>query len=334
MDEKTMKAIERLQNVVGDTWIGLCVMAGIKAGYFAILSKDNPITIKDVVDKYGYKTEKVEKWFYFAETNGILEKKSNTYVLSPFGQLCTPHSPLKALYGFLLATDFFMQSAIEAKETFKKNRSLDKLTEGKISRDYQPKVSDNLSAILLKHFKESDIHPKDTLLDFGCGNGNFLRILSKQLPEVQFAGVDSNLFSIETGKKENSKVGLSDRVKLYVGDLTTEMTDFENASYDWVIAINLYHFIPPDKRKNVVDNMIRIARKGVFMTEAITEANKLTSAGNVLLTLLWNDFTGTFDKAELDEFNKYIKKKYRKLSFKFEPIMQGTSSLVIISKQE
>jgi len=41
-----------------------------------------------------------------------------------------------------------------------------------------------------------------------------------------------------------------------------------------------------------VDEMIRIAGKGVLMTEALIELSPITTGANPLMALLFEDFTG------------------------------------------
>ncbi len=332
MDPKIMEIGGEIQKLLGECWRGLCITAGINAGFFSILSDTKPLTIEEIASKFEYDPDKVEKWCYFAEQNNLVKKQANGYLLDVKGIFFTQQTPIKDLLGFFVASDYFMRSVIVAKEAFKKNKSLNNLSEGKMSTDYQPKVSDNLSAVLVKFFKEAGIKENDTLLDFGCGHGSFLRNLSKIFTNVKFKGVDSNIFAIEMGKKENNQIGLNDRIDLVVGDITADMDNFEKNSSDWVTAINLLHYVQPSKRMIVVDNMLKIARKGIFMTEGIIETSVLTSTGDVLLTLLMNDYTGAFKKNEVEEFNKQIQKKYSAYSFKTEPIMQGTSLLVIMTK--
>jgi ubiquinone/menaquinone biosynthesis C-methylase UbiE len=224
-----------------------------------------------------------------------------------------------------------MEAALNARETFKKGNSIDMLSEGKISRNYQPKVSDNFSLMLVNYLKDFNVRPGDSLLDIGCGNGSFLRILAQAVPDIQLTGLDSNLFAIEKGKKEDKQLELSDRIKLLVGN-AEELEDFTDNSFDWVTSINVLHFYKIDKRPYLVENMVRIARKGIFINEGILENTPLTAWANVLMSLLWNDYTGFFRPDQLKEFNDFIQRKFSKYDIHFVPVLQGTSNLIVILK--
>jgi SAM-dependent methyltransferase len=332
MDPKIMEIGGELQKLLGDCWKTVCITAGINAGFFNILNDKTPVSPEAVAEKFGYDPRKVINWFYFAEVCELIKKSADGYVLDDRGKFFTPGTPAKDLLGFYMANNFILKAVLEAKETFKKNRSIDTLTEGKSSREYQPKVSDNLSALLINIFKDEKINEKDTLLDFGCGHGNFLRTLSKHFAGVKFSGVDANIFAIEAGKKENSDLGLNDRIDLLIGDVTMDMGEFEKSSFDWVTAINLTPYIQVEKRIDVVNNMLRIARKGIFITESIIEGSMISTAGHALLPLLWNDAVGFFKRKEAEDFNRYIQEKYPEYRLKTVPIMQGSTILVIATR--
>lgn len=332
MDEKMKQEMGELAKLIGDTWKGVAISAGVSAGFFHRLSHEKPSTIQSLVKELGYDPEKVEKWLYFMVKCGLVEQRGEDYFLTSKGLFLSPETPVKDIYGMYQLSDFYMTAATHSREAFKTKRSMEALSEGKISRDYQPKVSDNLSMELLQYFKEYQVSPGETLLDVGCGNGSFLRSLHSKLPEVYLTGVDSNLFAIELGKKENIRLGLTHWVKLLVGDAASDLNEFQADSYDWVCAINLFHFYPRDRRGRLVEEMLRIAKKGVCMTEALADASPIVAPANTLMSLLWNDFTGFFREDEVEELNLMIREKYKKYQFNKIPIMQGTSNLVVITK--
>lgn len=333
MDGNGQNDVGEMLNLISTTWKGLILSAGMSSGILGMLDEKEPVSITEIEKKTGYDWKKLEKWFYYSELNGIVGKVGYGYVITPFARLATSASPIKEIYGLANLIEFYSAAAANAKECFHPKRSLDKLSDGKISRDYQPRVSDNLSAILFKNFQEYEMAAGDTLLDMGCGNASFLRKIAKLMPQLKIAGVDSNLFAIELGKKENINLGLADQIKLYVGDLTSDMSDFGNESYDWVTAINIFHFVPPESRMYIIDNIIRIAKKGIFMTQGVLEPSPITSAGNPLMALLWNDFSGFFKMSEVDKLNEEIQVRYPKYEFIKTSVIQGTAYLVTILKK-
>lgn len=334
MVEQMKSDLSALSEVIAQTYQGICLSAGITAGITEKLNSEKPVSADSIARDLGYDTDKVKRWLYFAERAGYLKEMEGGYILSSKGIFLTPLTPVKDIMALFYAIQFLLRASFDSKETFMPGKSLDRLSEGKISRDYQPHVSDNLSALIVNYFHEYHIKAGDSLLDVGCGNGSFLRLLNKSMPDVELNGVDSNLFAIEMGKKDNIRLGLQDRIRLLVGDATTDMTEFENNSYDWVTAINLFHFIPPEHRYRIVEEMVRISRKGVFMNQVITDLSPIVAHSDPLMKLLWNDFTGFFTQKEADEMFHEIESQFKKFNIRKVPIMQGTSYLIIIQKHD
>jgi len=332
MDEQNRIIIKEIMDLLSITWEGVAITAGINAGIYDELSIEKPKSISEIASAKHYDEIKLDKWFYFMENAGIVRKKDDKYTLTQKGYFFSKNSPFKDIIGMFHLNQFYMQASVDSVETFKKGFSLDKLSEGKISRDYQPRVSDNFSDAIIEYIKQYDLQNTDTLLDIGCGRGNFLRNISASIPDIKLTGLDSNLFAIENGKKEINALKLSDRIKLLVGDITEDLGEFEDNSYDWCTAINVFHFIHPEKRMDMIENMLRIARKGVLMSQVVVEKTAASRSADTLMTLLWNDYTGFFRQSELDELNMNLKKKYKNCTFKMEPVMIGNSNLLVVLK--
>ncbi|MBN1410795.1 MAG: methyltransferase domain-containing protein [Spirochaetales bacterium] len=330
MDDKTKKDLQEISNLIGEGWKTVAIIAGINAGIYNSLNTTTGLTLDEIAQKNKCDPSKLEKWLYYMESIGIVKVERKKYTLTGKGNILSDASPFKELQGMFQLTDFFMESANKARETFQKGLSLDKLTEGRLSSMYQPRVSDIISLGLVDFLKQYNIGGQDSLLDFGCGNGYLLRALQKHLPDVRFTGIDKNLFSIEKGKKEIMELGLTEHIRLLVGDVTENMEDFDDKSYDWSIGINLFHFVPVADRNRVIDNMVRICRKGAFFTEGIIEASPISAGANALTPLLWGDYSGIFKMEEAVQLNKTLEKKYRNFSVKVVNTLQGTSNLVIM----
>ncbi len=316
-----------------ETWKGLAIAAGHSAGFFNILKVDTPTSVEDLAKQKGYDVVKVGKWLLFAEGAGIVKVNDNKITLTSKGFLLSSGSPIKDILAFVEGTTFFIKAAGSAETTFKANQSFDKLSDGKISKDYQPRVSDNLSAALIAHLKEHKLEDNDKLLDFGCGSGNFIRKLYEAIPSLFYTGVDVNLFSIEKGKKENIALGLTDRIKMLVGDIVEDIEDFPDNSYEWVTFINVLHFVPVAKRNGLIENLIRIARKGVFFNLVEAETSMIGLAGNSLMHLLWNDFTGFYTKSEIKQIFADLPKFNKNINVQTASILQGNSTLVSVLKK-
>jgi hypothetical protein len=111
-------------------------------------------------------------------------------------------------------------------------------------------------------------------------------------------------------------------IDLQTGDVT-DLARFKDGAFDWVYAINVFHFLPVNKRENFLRDMIRISRYGIFFNQLIVNTLQ-TIAVDVLLSTLFTDYTGFFTEAEADEL---IRKTDIKHHF-FLPIIQGESRLI------
>ena len=330
MAEQASNDLQEIVHTLSETWKGIMITIGVKSGIFSRLNHNLPQSLDDLATLTGYDRMKLARWLYFTSKFGLTRQHEDGYLLTPKSALFLEGSPFKDIQGFVKLTDFFQDAAVNCNETLKPGGSLDKLTEGKITRNYQPNVSDNLSMVLFDIFTQYKMKEGDSLLDIGAGMGNFVRAIAARIPGLQISGFDSNLFAIDTAKSENKRLGLSDRVKMVVGDARTDLVEYKNRSIDWVTLINVFHFYPIKDRLALVDQMIRIARKGVFMTEIVIE-NPLSAGANPLMSLLWEDFTGFFTQEEADELNRAIVRKHPHHQLTKIPILQNTSHLVVIT---
>ncbi len=333
MNGKTNTDLMEVVNSLGEAWTFSLITAGLNSGIFSALNDSRPVSVESLALKLKYDPEKLDKWFYFCENAGYVARKDGGYVITPKTAVFMPDSPYKDIIGFARLNDFFMRAAVNSSECFRKNNSLDKLTEGKITRDYQPNVSDNLSAELIKFFHQYNMGENDSLIDIGCGIGAFARSVAKQLPGLKITGFDSNLFAIEWAKKENKQLGLSDRIKMVVGNALEDLGDFADKSFDWVMAINVFHFYPVEHREALIDQMIRISKRGTFFTEIIAEKTRISFAADPLMSLLWNDFTGFFREADAEKLNASVQKKHPEAVFEKHSILQGSSYLMAVIKK-
>jgi ubiquinone/menaquinone biosynthesis C-methylase UbiE len=332
MNNPAGKEVEEVIQSLSETWRGLVLSAGVTSGLFALLDSDKPVALEELVKKTGFDPDKIRRLLYYLEKNNFIIRNADRYSVSSKGRFFTSSCPVKEIAGLVNLTSYYAAASVNAKDSFVRNKSLDKLSDGRISRDYQPKVSDNFSTALFQYFHDYKMIPGDSVLDIGCGNASFLRSLIKFMPELALAGVDSNLFAIELGKKENIKLGLAGCIKLFVGDITSDMDMFPDKSYDWVTGINVMHFIPAANRQLVVEHMLRVAKKGVFMNEAIIEMSPLTAVADPLMSLLWNDFTGFFKLEDAELLNLSLEKKFPECRFVKLPILQNMSNLIVIQK--
>lgn len=332
MKDQLREHIDEIQDLMAQTWKGIAISAGILSQVYDELSTEKAVSVDEIADKKDYDRVKLGKWLYLMENCGIVKKEGDKYLLTVKGSILSKNSPSKDTFGMFQLNRFYMEAAINSLQTFKKGRSLDKLGDGKIAVYYQPRVSDKFSEALANYIRNFNVQGTDSLFDAGCGRGNFLKIIASMIPEIRLTGMDSNKFAIENGKIEYRDLELSGRLNLMVGDITMELGSFEDNHFDWCTSINIFHFIPVEKRMQVIENMIRISKKGLFMTLVVLEKTPPARAADPLMFLLWNDYTGFFNAEEFENIISMIKEKYGNYSINIEPIMEGNSNLVTITK--
>lgn len=304
--------------------IGLNTVQGIELGFFDWIPLTKPITAHELSGQLGYDITKVERWLRFAVSYGYISRSAEGYTLTAKGSLLRRGTPTPDLLGLHHMFSYFTKAIQYSKDAYQKGVGLDSISQGKISRDYIPRVASQLSKASAEFFKWSGLSTGHTILDLGCGDGSVLREISRTCPGVSATGIDMNTHTIELGKRKNSEEGLQDQIELQVADVT-DMSRFQDNAFDWVYAFNVFHFLPIVKREKFIRDMIRISRYGIFFNQVIAN-NIQTISVDVLLATLFTDFTGFFSEAEADD----LITKVSALHHTFLPVIQGESRLVVI----
>ena len=304
--------------------VALDTIQGIELGLFDWISDTKAITPQELSVQMGYDLAKVERWMRFALSNGYLAKTNGGYILTSKGALLRRGTPAPDLLGLHHLFSYFTRAVQYSKEAFQKGVGLDSITQGKISRDYIPKVASQLSKAAADFFRWSGLSTGHTILDLGCGDSSVLRETAKTCPGISATGVDINIHTLELGKRKNTDAGLQDQIELQVGDVT-DLSRFRDGAFDWVYAINVFHFLPLNKREKFLSEMIRISRYGIFFNQLIVNAIQ-TIAVDVLLSTLFTDYTGFFTEAEADE----LIARSGLTHYYFLPIIQNESRLVVM----
>lgn len=325
MDPRDIKKFSaELFNMLVQGTVALNTIQGIELGFFDWIPDRKTITAQELSVQMGYDLNKVERWLRFAVANGYLTESDSTYSLTPKGALLRRGTPAPDLLGLHHMFSYFTKAVQNSKEAYQNGVGLDSLSQGKISRDYIPRVASQLSRASAEFFKWSGLSTGHTILDLGCGNGSVLRETAKICPGITATGIDMNIHTLELGKRRNTDAGLQDQIELQVGDVM-ELSLFRDNTFDWVSAINVFHFIPVNKRERLVREMIRISRYGIFFNQ-VNVNNLQTIAVDVLLATLFSDYAGFFTEAEADEIIRKTGIKH----YTFLPIIQGESRLVVM----
>jgi cyclopropane fatty-acyl-phospholipid synthase-like methyltransferase len=99
-----------------------------------------------------------------------------------------------------------------------------------------------------------------SMLEIGCGTGNFLLQAAKAFPDARIAGVDIDDESLAKARDKVQKAGLQNRITLH-----KEKVDDAAASFDACVMIEVLHEIGPGIRPMVVGAAARTLRPGGWM---------------------------------------------------------------------
>ena len=131
---------------------------------------------------------------------------------------------------------------------------------------------------VIQSYRDSIVHPHrqvlidktcefspGKILEIGCNCGPNLYLLAQHLPTAQLYGIDVNPMAIEIGSQWFSESGINN-ISLNVGK-ADDLGQFPDNSFDVVFTDALLIFVGPDKIEKVIEEMFRVARKGLLLTE-------------------------------------------------------------------
>ncbi len=107
--------------------------------------------------------------------------------------------------------------------------------------------------------------PFNNILEFGCASGPNLYRLSKEFPQARFYGVDISRKAISEGEKFFKKENIKN-VSLRAGSAES-LKDFGDKSVDLIFTDATLVYFGKDKIKNILKEILRIARKNVIFFE-------------------------------------------------------------------
>jgi ubiquinone/menaquinone biosynthesis C-methylase UbiE len=132
--------------------------------------------------------------------------------------------------------------------------------------DNNERISKTL--FLKKNIKNFKFLNNDSFLDVGCGNANNLKFIKKNLKKSKLYGCDINERYKVTNQKFKFNFKLIDLKKI------NSLNVYKTKSIDHVYMIHTLNHIFSNNisnttilRKNIIENMIRIAKKNIFIIE-------------------------------------------------------------------
>jgi ubiquinone/menaquinone biosynthesis C-methylase UbiE len=113
--------------------------------------------------------------------------------------------------------------------------------------------------------------PRARVLDAGCGSGKGAVALAKAGFHVEMMDfTDAGLVPESQG------------IYFYSGCLWENLTDVVNTEPDWVYCTDVLEHIPPQFTMLAIDQMLRVAKEGLFLTVSLVPDNFGVWAGKSL----------------------------------------------------
>lgn len=109
---------------------------------------------------------------------------------------------------------------------------------------------------LMEHFKTRN--PKEgpaRILDIACGTGRFLQQLQQTLPREKFYGIDLSPYYIARAKQNLKHI---QDIALLTEN--AEQMPFQDASFDAITSVFLFHELPRDARRRVLSEIKRVLK--------------------------------------------------------------------------
>lgn len=111
----------------------------------------------------------------------------------------------------------------------------------------------------------SSYYPFSSVLEVGCNCGPNLYLLARKFPDAMITGIDINPRAVQKGSELFTRECISN-VKLLVGK-ADELGQFPDKSFDIVFTDATLIYIGPDKIREVISELVRIAGKGIVLLE-------------------------------------------------------------------
>lgn len=138
-------------------------------------------------------------------------------------------------------------------------------------------TQDNIETIRA-HWKERRSHTRNyflhdkiinfnpgSILEIGSSCGNILFLLAQSLPSAKIVGIEINPVAVEYG---NANLRENNIFNVTLEHGTVEhLSKFSDKSFDVVFSSAVLMYVRPEDIKNVLNNMVRISKKGVLLLE-------------------------------------------------------------------
>ena len=136
-----------------------------------------------------------------------------------------------------------------------------------------PPIENSERVVLIEQIVET--YPFSSILEVGCGYGINLALLAKLFKKVSFEGLDACSESIEEAKYILNVSRLTN-AKVHLKDID-HLKELETDSFDYLISCAFLLYIPDNRIYNVIESMLRVAKKGILILEQHVEEDSFYS---------------------------------------------------------
>jgi len=110
--------------------------------------------------------------------------------------------------------------------------------------------------------------PFETILDVGCATGADLSLIEMVMPTTQRTG-----FDVEEDNVTEARQKL--KANIFKEDLRTHLENIPDKSFDVVFSNGVIMYIQGEYQKKALENMLRIAKKAVILSEKDTDGKMI-----------------------------------------------------------
>lgn len=243
---------------------------GLRLGLFASLAAA-PATAAELAARLALHSPYVGTWCTTAYSLGLLEADDGRrFRLAPYiDQILANRSHPRYLGGYVqlgtrFATDDF-RFAIDAFRTGATAPFQGRSEEfAQVVAQAAAGVNQMVARKILPAMADAAerLNAGGSLLDVGCGTGSLLLQIAKSFPAARCTGIDIDPTGLASAQESIAAGGLSDRVTLLAGDVTSAVPP---ASFDVVVMVEVLHEIAPPIRPAVLGGCARALRRGGWL---------------------------------------------------------------------
>ncbi len=244
---------------------------GIELGLFRALAEAPGLTAEALAERLGLKLHHVRTWCWTAHGQGLLDSDEDSrFRLAPHMDaiLANPGHPRYlggyAQLGTRVAAEDFRRSV----EAFRTGQVKPFQGRGEAFAHLIAQSTWGLQVVTAKKILPgidglaARLGAGGTVLEVGCGTGNFLVQVAKAFPGARAVGVDLDADSLAIAGRRIADAGLADRASARLGTVEDVV---KPGSVDVVVMIEVLHEIAQDIRPAVVRQCAQALKPGGWL---------------------------------------------------------------------